>query len=329
MRLLIAGGGTGGHLFPAIAIARAFMDADSNNEVLFVGTKRGLEKRVLAKEGFKFKPIKVRSLAGRSIVGKLISAITIPFSMLAASFVVRRFKPDYALGVGGYVSGPVILIASFMGVSSGVQEQNIYPGITNKILGKYVDTIFLAFKEATMFFEDKKVCVTGNPVRHSLLKVETKAAYEAFSFDENKFTVLVFGGSLGAESINKAFIDNLELIAEKKDEIQVIHQTGEHGVEEIAVAYAKNDVKAFVAPFIYNMHDAYEVADVIFCRAGATTISELSALSKAAVLVPYPHAANDHQTKNAQSLKNSNAAIMVKDEDLSKNLHSILMELYN
>jgi len=329
MKLLIAGGGTGGHLFPAIAIAKAFLNADEQNEVLFVGTKRGLEKKVLDKEGFRLEYINVQPLVGKGLFGKVKSLLTLPLSILEARSLIKKFNPDFALGVGGYASGPVILSAKFMGIKTGIQEQNILPGVANRILGKIVDLVFLAFKEAKLFFKEGKVCITGNPIRQSLFDVDVKDAYDIFSFDENKFTVLVFGGSLGAESINKAFVENLNNFNGIKDDIQIIHQTGEKGYDFVRKSYENAGVKSFVAPFIFNMHDAYAVADIIICRAGATTISEVSALEKAVILVPYPHAAGDHQTKNAESLANQNAAIMVKDEDLSDYLVEILMELYN
>jgi len=328
MRLLIAGGGTGGHLFPAIAVAKEFIKCDEKNEVLFVGTKRGLEKRVLGIEGFSFKSVSALPLAGKGVFAKLKSLFILPFSLIQSMLIIRRFKPDFALGVGGYSAGPVIMGAKIMGVSTGVQEQNIVPGMTNKILGKFVDYIFLAFKEAQMFFEKGIVCITGNPIRQSLFQVDTKKAYEVFRLDEDKFTVLVFGGSLGAESINKAFTQNLDKFNGIMEKVQIVHQTGEKNFEGVKEHYDNSTVKAFVAPFIFNMQDAYEVADIIVCRAGATSISEIAALGKAAVLVPYPHAAADHQTKNAQSLEAQNAAMMIKDEDLDTSLMNILSELY-
>jgi UDP-N-acetylglucosamine--N-acetylmuramyl-(pentapeptide) pyrophosphoryl-undecaprenol N-acetylglucosamine transferase len=329
MRLLIAGGGTGGHLFPAIAVGKTFLDVDEKNEVLFVGTKRGLEKRILDKEGFRLEYINALPMAGKGLIGKLKSALMLPFSLLEALSIIRRFKPDFALGVGGYASGPVILGAKMMGIKTGIQEQNIFPGITNKILGKFVQTVFLSFKEAAMFFKEEKVFVTGNPVRQSLFDVDEKEAYDIFMLDENRFTILVFGGSLGAESINKAFIENLERFNDIKDDIQIIHQTGDNGYDSVKRIYERSDIKAFVAPFIFNMNDAYKVADVIVCRAGATSISEIAALEKAAVLVPYPFATGDHQTKNAQSLVDMDAAMMIKDENLNDRLAEILTGLYN
>jgi len=328
MRLLIAGGGTGGHLFPAVAIGKEFLKAGNDNEVLFVGTRRGLEKRVLDKEGFRLEYVDVKPLVGKGVLKKLTSVMTLPKSMLQARSIIRSFKPDFALGVGGYSSGPVILCAKMMGIRTGIQEQNIYPGVTNRLLKRFADIVFLAFKEAKMFFEEGKVCITGNPVRQSLFEADAKKAYETLNLDESRFTVMVFGGSLGAESIISALINNLDKLEAVKGEIQIVHQTGEKDFERVREVYDSSNLKSFVAPFIFNMHDAYEVADVIICRAGATTISEVAALKKPAVLVPYPHAAGDHQTKNAENLTQQNMAMMIKDDELDSKLVGIIMELH-
>jgi UDP-N-acetylglucosamine--N-acetylmuramyl-(pentapeptide) pyrophosphoryl-undecaprenol N-acetylglucosamine transferase len=328
MRLLIAGGGTGGHLFPAIAIAKAFLKSNKDNEVLFVGTKRGIEEKVLKKEGFDLKLVNVKPLVGGGVLKKLGSVMTLPISLMQSLAVLRRFKPDFALGVGGYASGPVILGAKMMGIKTGIQEQNIYPGVTNRVLGRVVDSIFLSFKEAKMFFEEGKVYITGNPVRETLFDVDVENAYEILKLDKDKFTILVFGGSLGAESINKAFVNSIEKLNGLKDKIQIVHQTGEKAYEMVKAEYERSGVKSYVAPFIYDMQDAYAVADVIVCRAGATSISEITALEKPAVLVPYPYAAGDHQTKNAKSLENERAAIMIKDDELDEKLVDLLLELY-
>ena len=329
MKLLIAGGGTGGHLFPAIAIAREFMKADKKNEVLFVGTKRGIENKVLIKEGFNLLNINVQPIAGKGIFGKVKALTTLPLSIVQSIILLKRFKPDFALGVGGYASGPVILGASLLRIRTGIQEQNIFPGMTNKILGKFVDAIFLAFKEAGMFFRNEKVQVTGNPIRESLFESKKKQAYENFMIDEGKFTIFVFGGSLGASSINKAITENLDTLDELKSSIQIVHQTGDKDYQSVKKAYENSGIKAFVAPFIFNMNDAYRVADVIICRAGATSISELAALEKPAILVPYPHAAGDHQKANAKALEDKGAAIMVEDKDLDEKLMGILADLFN
>ncbi len=329
MRLLIAGGGTGGHLFPAIAIAREFIKADGKNEVLFVGTKRGIENVVLKKEGFELNNIYVQPIAGKGLAGKAKAFLTLPLSLIEALGVLRRFKPDFVLGVGGYASGPIALSAKMIGIRTGIQEQNIFPGMTNNILGKVVDHVFVAFKEAGKFFKSKKVRVTGNPVRESLFEVDAKKAYDAFGFDPDRFTIFVFGGSLGAMSLNSAIIDGLSRLDYCADKIQILHQTGKKGFDMVKAGYENSGLKVHVAPFIYNMNEAYSVADLIVCRAGATSISEVAALGKATVLVPYPYAAGDHQKANAKILEEQKAAVMIEDKDLGDNLIDTILRLYN
>ncbi len=329
MRLLIAGGGTGGHLFPAIAVGKEFAAADKRNKVLFVGTTRGLERKVVEKEGFDLEYIDVKPMVGKGAADKIKSLFTLPGALMQSLSILRRFKPDFVLGVGGYASGPVVLGAKMMLLRTGIQEQNIFPGITNKILGKIADNIFLAFKEAKTFFKKSKVFVTGNPVRKSLFDCNANDAYDFFMLDKDKFTIFVFGGSLGASSINKSFINNLAKLDAIKDNIQVIHQSGDSDYDFVKESYENSEIKSFVAPFIFNMKDAYCVADIIVCRAGATSISEIAALEKAAILVPYPFAAAGHQKKNAQALAAKGAAIMIEDKDLDEKLMDVLTDLYN
>ena len=325
---MITGGGTGGHLFPAVAVGKEFLRAGKGNELIFVGTKRGIEKSILSQEGFELKYIDVNPIAGGGIVRKLKSIFTLPVALYQAFSLLKEYKPDFVLGVGGYASGPVVLSAKMMGIKTGIQEQNIFPGLTNKVLGRFADFIFLAFKEAGSSFKSDKVFITGNPVRKELFDSNLKEAYRAFMLDEDKFTIFVFGGSRGARSINEAFIGNLNKLDLIKEKIQIIHQSGDTGYDFVKRGYENSNIKAFVAPFIYNMNDAYNVADIVVCRAGATTISELAALGKAAILIPYPFAAGGHQKKNAEALVKQGAAVMIEDGSLDNELMETLIRLY-
>jgi len=308
MRILFAGGGTGGHLFPGVAVAREFQRRDQRNQILFVGTQRGIEFRVLPKEGFNLETLPIRGLKGRGIRGLIDAAYGVPLSLIGAFGIVRRFRPDRIIGLGGYASGPMLLAGKIAGVRCAIMEQNLRPGFTNKLLGRWVDVVFTAYVESAQFFRGARVVETGNPVRWQQLPTVKP---------REKFSLLVFGGSLGARRINFAAIEALKQLTDFKNELFVTHQTGELDYTAVREAYSALPFEAEIAPFINAMDEAYAQADLLLCRSGATTVAELTAFGKAAILVPYPYAIYDHQRGNAQALKDRGAADMILDQELT------------
>ncbi len=312
LKVLIAGGGTGGHLFPGIAIAEAFRKRNRATEILFVGTERGLEKRVLGPLGFRLQTLDVEGIKGRGLRNKLRAALKLPGSMLAASRIVRSFSPDLVVGVGGYSSGPVVLAAALAGIPTAVAEQNAVPGTTNRILGRFADRVFLSFRDDANVFAPRKSRITGNPIRSAFLLDQ-----EAPERTDGRFSVLIFGGSQGARAINAAALAALDGLSDIRDGIRIVHQTGEREREEVERGYRTKGFAAEVVPFIADMPAAFRAADLVICRAGATSIAELTASGKAAVLIPFPFAVADHQTQNARVLAEAGAAEMVKESDLT------------
>ncbi|MGZ3579691.1 MAG: undecaprenyldiphospho-muramoylpentapeptide beta-N-acetylglucosaminyltransferase, partial [Syntrophales bacterium] len=246
------------------------------------------------------------------ITKTLGALLKIPRSLIESYRLIRAFCPDIVIGVGGYASGPAVMAAYFMGVKTAIAEQNALPGITNKILGRFVDRIFVTFPETRKWFPEKKIIVSGNPVRAAFLAGIREAEKRA-----GKFTLLIFGGSQGARGINTAVLDSLSYLTEIKDNLKIIHQTGSADVDSLAAHYRSHGIDAEVLPFITDMARAFKSADLIICRAGATSIAEITASGKAAILIPFPHAANDHQTKNAETLIKAGAAVTIRERDIS------------
>ena len=324
MKILIAGGGTGGHLFPAVAIAQEFKMKDNSGRILFVGTEKGIESRVVPREGFEIRFISAEGLKGRGILKKVKSVCKLPIGIMQSIKILKDYKPDIVIGVGGYASGPIGIASVLLGYPLVIQEQNLFPGVTNKILGRFADLIFTSFEETEKFFNKEKVHLTGNPIRKGIAESESEDKEFELKFHAKvsnlkplKFTLLIFGGSQGAHSINKAMVDGLEYLAKFKDSIFVIHQTGVTDLEFVKKFYEKMGFESEVVPFINNMADSYKKADLIICRAGATTISEITACGKAAVLIPFPFAANNHQEMNARILKENGEAEMIIEKDLN------------
>ncbi len=310
---MIAGGGTGGHLFPALALAEAFQARDRGNTILFVAGRRGLEERILSQAGFGLKTIEVTGLKGRSARAKGKGLLAIPRSLVQSWKAIRGFRPDVVLGMGGYASGPVVLTAWGLGVKTAIHEQNAYPGLSNRILGRFVKRAFLSFPSSARFFPPAKRMITGNPVRKSIGGDKGSAS----RVEDSPFTLLIFGGSQGAHRLNRAMIEGLKNLEELRGRMRIIHQTGDRDWQEVQSAYRQETFEAEVHPFIQEMDRAYAAADLVLCRAGATTLFELMAAGKPAILVPYPHAANDHQRLNAQALVDAGAALMVADGNLN------------
>ena len=325
VRLIIAGGGTGGHLFPAVAIAGEFLKRDSRNSVLFIGTERGLESKVLGDYGYPLRTIQVEGIKGKGILRSIRGLSRIPRSMVQSWSIIREFSPHIVLGVGGYASGPAVMTAHFMGIKTVIAEQNALPGFTNRILGRFVKKVFLTFPDREKSFPEKKVVVTGNPVRAEICE-DTEVIRE----DEEMFTLLVFGGSQGASSINRAVTESLTYLGDVKDKLMVMHQTGEKDLEEVSKAYLDSGMDAAVSPFITDMASAYRWANLVICRAGATSIAEITAMGKASILIPYPYAIGNHQVLNARALHDADAAYMVLEDELTgEDLASIVRFLHS
>jgi UDP-N-acetylglucosamine--N-acetylmuramyl-(pentapeptide) pyrophosphoryl-undecaprenol N-acetylglucosamine transferase len=316
MRVLIAGGGTGGHLFPGLAIADEFKRRDEKTEVIFVGTEHGIEARVVPREGYPIKFLRAEGLVGVSLMKK-IRAITKIFSGIADSHrIIKALNPEIVIGVGGYASGAAVLTACFKSIPTMVLEQNSVPGLTNRVLGRCVRGICITYQESISFFPKARTYLTGNPVRMQVLKGSIESAYRLFSLEKSLFTVFIFGGSGGARSINMTMIEALNYLHDLRGKIQFLHQTGTKDYEYVRDAYRKTGFKGTITPFIYQMGEAYAVADVVVSRAGATTLAELTALGKPAILIPYPYAAGQHQEFNARKLLEMGAAKMIHNSEL-------------
>ncbi|MBS7154863.1 MAG: undecaprenyldiphospho-muramoylpentapeptide beta-N-acetylglucosaminyltransferase [Sanguibacteroides justesenii] len=328
-KVIISGGGTGGHIFPALSIANALKRLDKDIEILFVGAEGKMEMEKVPEAGYKIVGLPVRGLQRKLTLSNLKVLWNLWRSLKKAKRVVQEFKPDVVVGVGGYASGPIGKVAANAGIPLVLQEQNSYAGVTNKLLAKKAAKICVAYEGMERFFPKEKIIFTGNPVRKDLLNAANERA-EGIAFyglDANKKTVLITGGSLGAGSINKAMVRWLEKIAGWKN-VQVIWQCGSYyhkELEEQLKGRMPENVKFM--PFLKRMDLAYACADLVVARAGAGTISELCLLGKAVVLVPSPNVAEDHQTKNAMALVNKQAAVMVKDSEVVERLGEVMEHL--
>ncbi len=327
LNIIISGGGTGGHIFPAISIADALMRRDSSCKILFVGAKGRMEMDRVPQAGYEIIGLPVTGFKRQFTLKNITFFFKLLISMIKAGSIVRRFKPDVAVGVGGYASGPVLRVASSKGIPIVIQEQNSYPGITNRLLAGRSSAICVAYPGMEKFFPADRIIFTGNPVRNNLLEFNDKEkAYSFFGLQADKKTILVIGGSLGAANINKGILQNLNLLEDR--DIQVIWQTGKsyfHDIEEELKKWKLTNLKFF--PFLQEIDYAFKVADVVVSRAGAGTISELALLGKASILVPSPNVAEDHQTKNAMALVEKDAALLIKDSEAPEVLLSAALKL--
>jgi UDP-N-acetylglucosamine--N-acetylmuramyl-(pentapeptide) pyrophosphoryl-undecaprenol N-acetylglucosamine transferase len=309
MRVIIAAGGTGGHIFPGVAIAREFKQRDPSTAILFVGTARGLESKIVPRAGFDLELINVGALKGVSIFERTKSLFGLPMSFVAALRILKRFKPDVVIGIGGYSSGPTLLIAALSRTPTMIVEPNAMPGFTNRVLARFVDAAALSFADAQKYFGSRGV-VTGNPVRVDFARLAKKQRTE-------KLNVLIFGGSQGARAINETVIGALPLLASRRDRLSFTHQTGERDYENVNHGYADAGFgDADVRPFIHDMADQFARADVLICRSGATTVAEVATAGKAAIFIPFPFATDDHQRKNAEAFERVGAARMILQQDL-------------
>jgi UDP-N-acetylglucosamine--N-acetylmuramyl-(pentapeptide) pyrophosphoryl-undecaprenol N-acetylglucosamine transferase len=317
VKVIIAGGGTAGHLFPAIALAEELRSRLSTLSLLFVGASEGLEASLLAKKGWAFEGIRAAGLLAKPLPERIRSLALVPSGFVRSWSILRRFSPHVVVGLGGYASAAMLLAAAARRVPTVIHEQNGFPGLTNRWLSRLVDLVAVSFETASPFFPPGKVRVTGNPVRVELLGVGRADAIAKLGLDPDRLTLLVFGGSQGAHRVNVAVMEGLPLLVGERDQVQFLHATGSRDVEAVRRAYLATGHRAVVEPFFWEMAAAYAAADLCLCRAGASTVAELCALGKPSVLVPFPFAANDHQRWNAEALVARGAAHMLPDRDLN------------
>lgn len=309
MRLLIAGGGTGGHLFPAIAVARAVREEDSDANILFVGTRHGIEARIIPETEFPIRYIRTRGIRRTGPVNTLLGALELPLGLAQSIAILRGFRPDQVLGVGGFASGPTLAAAVLMRIPTAIQEQNSVMGTTNRFLTRIVDRIYASWEDMVPSPPSKKTLLTGNPVRADLFNGPVREK------EPGRLNVLIFGGSRGARSVNESFSRHLSTLSPLGKRIRILHQTGLGAAEPMRSAYEEAGVDAEVVEFIHEMGSAYQWADLVVCRSGASSLAELTALGKPAVVVPYPYAIGDHQTLNARVLEKGGAVRVVPDEE--------------
>ena len=321
IKIILCGGGTGGHIFPMLSIADEIKKQNNKSEILFVGSKDRMEMKIVPKYNYPIKGLWISGIKRSSFLLNVIFVgipfilknISLPFkifhSLIKSLFILIHYRPDIVVGFGGYSSGPFLLVASLLGYKTAIQEQNSFPGYTNRILSKKVNVIFVAFENLEKYFKNSQILNLGNPIRNSI-KLNNKSGYNHFGLERNKKTILVIGGSLGAKSINESILTNLSLIRESS--FQLIWQTGSTYYNVIqSKKLESTNIK--ISPFIDRMDLAYSVADVIISRAGAIAISELCVVGKPLILVPSPNVVDDHQTKNAQDILTKNACLVVND----------------
>jgi len=317
VKVLIAGGGTGGHLFPAIALAEELRSRLPELSILFVGAEEGVEASLLAARGWDFEGIRASGLLGKPLSQRVRGLALMPSGLIRSRRILRQFCPDIVVGFGGYASAAVVLAGVLAGVPTVIHEQNAYPGLANRWLGKIVDLVAVAFEGASGYFPKGKVRVTGNPVRKELFGVTRAEAIARFGLDQQRFTLLIFGGSQGAYRLNQAVLEALPLLEPERERIQFLHATGRRDLATVRQGYSAGGYRAVVEPFFWEIAAAYAAADLCLCRAGAGTVAELCALGKPSVLVPFPYAANDHQRRNAEALAACGGARMVQDGSMN------------
>lgn len=325
-KFILSGGGTGGHIYPAIAIADELKKRYPDAEFLFVGANDRMEMQRVPQAGYSIKGLQIAGIQRKLSLKNLLLPFKLLKSLYQARQIIQKFQPDAVIGTGGYASAPTLKAAQWLKVPYFIQEQNSFAGITNKWVSKKANKIFVAYQNMEKFFPKAKIQITGNPIREGLTTIQdkNKNAFENFSLDENKFTLLVLGGSLGAKSINQLISSNLSFFQE--NEVQILWQCGKFYYDEYK---EKQTEMVQVRPFIENMNDAYAVADVIISRAGASSVSELCVVGKPVIFVPSPNVAEDHQTKNAQAIADEKAAILIKETELKDNFQKIFLEIFN
>ena len=312
-KVVIAGGGTGGHLYPGIALAKALKRNDMDIEITFVGTKQGIESKVLPREGFNLKTILSSGLLGKKGLGRWTSLCKLPIGTAQSMCFLIRNRPNLAVGVGGYASAPLVFSAWLLRIPILIHEQNAFPGMANKWLGKIADKVALSFEESKRFFPDNKVNVTGNMISEELCRPREEFPPPS----KDPFGILILGGSQGAHSINMAMVDALDLLADRKEDIHITHQTGEADYESVRSMYKAKGFKADVQAFITDMPVRYRLASLVICRSGATTLAEITAAGRVSILIPFPHATHNHQEHNARVVEAANAGELILDHEVS------------
>jgi len=310
--VIIAGGGTGGHLFPGIAIANELTRRFDDLKVLFVVGRKRMEEEIISRAGYRARSIDVEGMLGRGIFGAMKALSKMVVSTFQSLRILRDFRPHLVVGVGGYSSGPLCLVAWILGIPTAIHEQNSYPGLTNRLLSRFAKRVFISFEQSSRYFNRGNIVFTGNPVREKLIARKQPAGR-----DDGRFVILVVGGSQGARAINRAVVDALKELKRERFLPFAIHQTGPTDLETVLGEYRAHGIEGEVTPFIEDMASAYGMADLVICRAGATTIAELAALGKPSILIPFPYATHDHQVMNANSLMSTGAADMILEKDLT------------
>ena len=335
-KIILCGGGTGGHIFPMLAIAEEFKKVNPENKILFVGSNDRMEMEIIPKYDFPIYGLWISGIKRSSLILNILflgipfilKNITLPFkilfSVIKSIYILIKFRPDFVIGFGGYSSGPFLLTSYFLNFKTAIQEQNSYPGLTNKMLSKKVKYIFTAYEKINIFFNTNKVFNFGNPIRNLKIK-SNENAHKYFGLDSSKKTILVLGGSLGAKNINEGVLNNISLIRESS--YQVIWQTGKFYYKNILSKNIK-DKKIIIKDFINRMDLAYSVSDIIISRAGAIAISELCVISKPLILVPSPNVVDDHQTKNAKAISEKGGCVLIKDSDAKNTMLKTAFDLF-
>lgn len=323
MKVVIAGGGTGGHIFPAISIAEEIMEIDKHNEILFIGTKIGLEGKLVAKKGFKIDFIRSYPILGKGIFIKLKGLFYTLIGLYDSLKIFGRFNPDIVVGVGGYVSGPVVLSAFIKRIPRVICEQNSIPGITNRVLSYFADRIFVTFEQSKSFFNKEKTLLTGNPIQK---KFNTTNLVKEKESDGKELRILILGGSQGAKKLNDVMPDSIAMLGDIN--VRLVHQTGEKDFKTVSDKYLQYEIDARVYDFIENIEEFYLEADLIIARSGAGTVAEICSAGKPSVLIPFPFATHNHQYHNAKVLEECGAAVLIEDKEVnSKSLSSVIKEL--
>lgn len=319
MKLIVAGGGTGGHLFPGIAVAEEFLSRDDSNQVVFVGSEKGIEARTIPQLGYKLELISAAGVRGKSSLAKLKGATMLLYGYAQSRRLLQQHRPDLVLGVGGYASLPMVLAAKGMNIPHFIHEQNSLPGMANKVLSRIADKVFISLEESAKFFPKNSTLLTGNPLRRQILDVLISAGNKLIdkSVNEDAFHLFIFGGSQGAHALNVALPQAVaQLSTAERKRLVITHQTGKDDYQSTLSAYQAINFEADVRPFIDDMATAYHKADLVICRAGATTIAEVTALGKPCLFIPFPYATDDHQRLNAEALLKKGACEMLLERDL-------------
>jgi UDP-N-acetylglucosamine--N-acetylmuramyl-(pentapeptide) pyrophosphoryl-undecaprenol N-acetylglucosamine transferase len=313
MTIVIAAGGTGGHLYPAVALAREFLRRDPSTNILFIGTARGVESKVLAHEGFELALITAKPIMGKGLLDVIRGVLSVPIGIRQSLEILKRRQADLVIGVGGYTSPTLVVASAMKGIARVILEPNAHPGLANKVVAPFAQRIFLAFESAGTSFDRRKVRVVGTPIRREFLVPPNHNA----STKQDGRHVLIFGGSQGAKAINSAVLEGLPLLRQRLPGLTITHQTGEADFERVNEAYRSVGIQAKVVPFLYDMPAVLRPADLVVARAGAMTIAELTACGKAAILIPLPTAIYDHQMKNARTMEAAGGAMVLPQTDLT------------